>query len=1412
MCRRRFFKSYFYIDYNGVKYQNGETVPVSPFPAAGGSVTITLVAARPWQITNNTWLSISSIQDKSGTYTITLTASANESYSSRSGSFTANTLDERNRIVVSFSQEPQASEKYLTVSPNPLNLGAEDSGTLVCYLHYNGTVSIVTPTWSESSSVIQIDANGGVTSNNTDPSPVNNIPVTATYVHEGDTLTTTSTVNVGAASIEYRNLYVSPSAMTLGKGDEKGIQAFVEEYVNGHHTRDMEVTLESTWTSADDSIADVSRSGNNEVVTPVYGQGYFPDTRNTTVTATYQGMTASCDVTVEPEGYIEYEIEVSPIRWTLGYGETYNNVIVTYYVVTDGVRDDGTDVTTNANTSYSPDNSATTVSVGANAVTLTGNNTGTSNQDTYITVSYPGCDSKNMVITNLPAVRDKRLVVTPDPATINADGTSQMSAVYEEWIGSTKVVSIELNPENVTWSITIGNEYATIDVSGEVQGTNETYETQVVTVRGYYGEKDVEDTADITVRAADIPYNPNIVWLNDEIDLPAYWTEGGSSNESFEFVDIDPSTIGIEVISGESLDVYNLYVGTSDGSCDVAPTSFNHETERLFIGTVRVSGLGLDGTICYDDLDVYQEAGVETYLLIEHEAEHTDARSDIAGASLIYTIQFSGIEEGSLAISGYEGNISDAYIRVDGESMSVTLDSNTALTQVTSDLYIIAMTVYGDEISAHLIITQPAYVPTCSLVWDVNTFCGDTKCITVAAYRSGNYEQDDLIETIGYVPQNVSNISLSIISDTDGMIDNGTLAGNNRAQYVIYVNPLNTERYAIVRVEGDGADGNTHHDDLIIFQRYVEPDLLVNGDAIHEVTVTSAFTGNDYTLAWHYADPDSVGIVSYNGFITSCTMGQKTTGGDDGECDITVEVAPNTGSSVFENVVIFTGTSVLGLPMTAELHIYQEQQDVPLITLTWNYSVHFIGRPPQNNFSIRFDLYNGNDEKIWDNDLIESSYDDSQVDQTFSDTATFSVPASTSFAGLYAENSPAYTGQYWETVSKVGNVITTELVVPSVEPIELDIHVQAFSDAATGSFPFEITLQSLSYEDQTPVSDAWITQATTEAGSTMIDILANTGNTTPATLAFQDFRTRMGYWLGIHVDNQDTGTYSDIAVVIEDGTHQLDELQVMGSEGAYMVFVGGEDYDWDNGDLFIKLIDNTQPSCNFELTYPGSTAISFNADPTFYLDYDGNLDDDTIGLYNKSGDAFINEITIEDVTPTRKKVIVDLEPNCSTSDKLLLFTLSARCGSTMVTATSDQVMQSHSQGYSVTVNEQRGFFVMVQNRLNYDIKLNSFQVYVRNDCQESSNVFQYPAPALTIPANSSVNASDIKTEGQYVRPNDTYAWANVSLSDVQNGTNVQVSVGGYTDNLTYSGTNLEARFPLTRLLTLNDSSFILVIG
>lgn len=1170
MCRRRFFKSYFYINYSGVTYTNGETVPVSPFPAAGGSVTIELVAARPWQITNNSWLSISSIQDKSGTYTITLTASANQSYSSRSGSFIAKTLDERNRIVVSFSQEPQASEKYLYIVPSTVNMDAEDTfNSLVCHFVYNGTDTVVTPTWSDDSSVLQVSANGVLTSNNTDPDPVNGIVVTATYVHDGDTLTGTATVNVAAATIqrfitvtpvslgtaatwtqqlqviyhqivngheytedvtndadtsyvsdsqiitvngtglvtanntgsttenatitvtyddvtpvdvpavaapanvEYRNLYVEPSGMTLGKGDEEQIQAFVEEWVNGQYVRDIEVTLSATWTSDDDDIAEVSRSGNNEVVTPVYKQGeYYPTTRNTFVTATYLSSADTCDVEVEPEGIVWYEIEVTPTTKTLSYGETYNGVRVTYYVVTDGVRDAGTDVTTTS--TYSPDNSATTVSVGANAVTLTGNNTGTSNQDTVITVSYPNCQPKTITVTNLASV-----------------------------------------------------------------------------------------------------YNPNIEWEDDEIEFPAYWTESTSLVERFDFVDINPSTVGVEVIDGENLEASNLYVGASYGSSDIVPSSFNYETERQFLGTVRVSGFGPDGVAYYDDLNVYQEAGVEPYLHIEGVDEYTEARSVVDAAELDFDIEFEYIDPTTLFISGYDGNISVASINANKDTLSVSLDANTALTPVTSELYIVAQTVYRDEIAAHLIITQPAYVPTCSLVWDVNNLCGDTKYITVAAYRPGNYEQDDLIETVGYIPQNVSNISLSIVSDTNNMIDSSSLVGNNRAQYVIYVNPLNTERYAIVRIEGNGADGNTYHDDLIIFQRYVEPDLLVNGSAVYNVTVNSAFTGNDYTLVWHYADPDSVGIVSYNGFITSCTMGQKTIGGDDGECDITVEMAPNTGSSYYESAVIFSGYSVLGTVLNATLRINQQPQDVPLITLTWNYSVHFIGRPPQNNFSIRFDLYNGDDEKIWDNDLAESSYDDSQVNQTFSDTATFSVPASTSFAGLYAENSPQYTGQYWETVKKVGNVITTELVVPSVEPIELDIHIQAFSDTATGSFPFEITLQSLSYEDQTPVSDAWVTQSTTETGSTTIDVLANTGNTVPATLAFQDFRTRMGYWLGIHVDNQDTGTYSDIAVVIEDGTHQLVDVPVVGSGGEYRIFVGGANYDWDNGDLFIKFIDDS---------------------------------------------------------------------------------------------------------------------------------------------------------------------------------------------------------------------------------------------
>jgi len=1349
MCRRRFFKSYFYINYGGTAH--GEAVTVSPFVAAGGSDTIELVSARPWAITNNlSWLSVSSLSNKSGTYTLTLTASENQDQNERSGAFTAKTLDDRHSIVVSVSQQPKTSNYFIYITPQQITLDAEASyDALQCSLYKDDWtfVDVVTPTWSVESEVITVDANGVVRSNNQTPEPVNGIEVSASYIYDGEELWDSMKVNVRAANIQ-RYITVSPKSSSVGPTGSTNLTVTYHEIINEQHTQtdvthsnntvysvdnpvftvnDGTVTANNTgetdetatisitypqtsgttatitsstaviieWvelgpdefslnyndretlevvyvksvngvetrteitdsTLLDFDLSDIYAAKMNNMdlvninvsnsdkpvdvyvvyngissntiaatmlkpasltyrldvtaddnsvkydgttqmraiyVTVINGADYYSEeinpsnvtwsddsgyasvssngvfqanndssatTRTATVTGTYNGVSGTkviamdkkpgidvytpqdynvssaagnCVYTVKwvnlkpgtvieldslnLDGYqptsinitsnnyaddyevidatylenqdpderrlylyatgvglydenvddddfyvqagntytpvVTYLLEVLPdTSATLDYGET-TGFTVMYYVITDGQPDGGTDVTTLATYTNTGNNStAITVSDGD----VENVNTGVSTEVVTFSVSYGQADDVDVEITANPAVRDKVLIVTPNPETIDSDGTSQMLAEYQEWIGEDMVVQTQLDPSVVTWSITNGNEYATIDASGEVHGTNETYKAQVVTVRGYYGEKDVEDTANITVRAA----------------------------------------------------------------------------------------------------------SVEPYLLIENETEHTDARSDTAGGNLSYTIQFDGIEESSLAISGYDGNISVASINVNKDTLSVSLDANTALTQVSSDLYITATTVYGDTISAHLIITQPAYVPPiCSLVWDVPYVCGSTKYVVVNAYTTGDYSQDDVVEVVGYIPENVSNISVSVLEASAGIVVGYSLSTQDEeVTFSISVNSGNSERHAIVRIEGDGADGNTYHDDLIIFQRYVEPNLLVNGSQVFSLTVDSAYTGGNYTLTWYYANPVSVDISSYNGFITSCTLGQKTVIGDDGTCAIMIEVAPNTGSSTYENVVVFSGTSVFDRTMIAELHIYQEHQ--------------------------------------------------------------------------YA------------------------------------------------------------------------------------------------------------------------------------------------------------------------------PSCNLELTYSGSDPIAYNDDVVFNLSYDGDLDYDTIGYIGETGDAVINRVTVDSA---RKTVTVDLDNNCSTSDRTFSIILSALCGNNVMTASSVTITQEHSNGYTVTVNEQNGFYVQVTNNLSNDIRIAGYQVYTRDDCNTTLNVFQFIGQSVTIPANSSVNVSDLIAEGHVTRPNDIEMWASVSLGDVPNGTNVRFNVAGYNDYTQCSDNVAEGVFTLSHPTTITDNSFILVIG
>jgi len=469
--------------------------------------------------------------------------------------------------------------------------------------YYSEEINPSNVTWSDDSGYASVSSNGVFQANNDSSATTRTATVTGTYNGVSGTKVIAMDKKPGIDVYTPQDYNVSSAA---------GNCVYTVKWVNLKPGTVIELDSLNLdgYQPTSINITSNNYADDYEVIDATYLENQDPDERRLYLYATGVGL---YDENVDDDDFyvqagntytpvVTYLLEVLPdTSATLDYGET-TGFTVMYYVITDGQPDGGTDVTTLATYTNTGNNStAITVSDGD----VENVNTGVSTEVVTFSVSYGQADDVDVEITANPAVRDKVLIVTPNPETIDSDGTSQMLAEYQEWIGEDMVVQTQLDPSVVTWSITNGNEYATIDASGEVHGTNETYKAQVVTVRGYYGEKDVEDTANITVRAA----------------------------------------------------------------------------------------------------------SVEPYLLIENETEHTDARSDTAGGNLSYTIQFDGIEESSLAISGYDGNISVASINVNKDTLSVSLDANTALTQVSSDLYITATTVYGDTISAHLIITQPEPAP-----------------------------------------------------------------------------------------------------------------------------------------------------------------------------------------------------------------------------------------------------------------------------------------------------------------------------------------------------------------------------------------------------------------------------------------------------------------------------------------------------------------------------------------------------------------------------------------------------------------------------------------------------------------------------------------------------------------------------
>ena len=538
------------------------------------------------------------------------------------------------------------------------------------------------------------------------------------------------------------------------------------------------------------------------------------------------------------------------------------------------------------------------------------------------------------------------------------------------------------------------------------------------------------------------------------------------------------------------------------------------------------------------------------------------------------------------------------------------LSPNQGSSSVPSTATLTGRTVYGRVVSASTEVIQSAPAINPSIQWVNST-------MSAPAYRSGTWDGDDVFVYPNFTYNDITGITVSVVTGGTYVTQTTLNTGStNTVDVKIKANKsTSTTPQITVRLTGTDRNGNTHTDDLLITQDAgVDPHIDIDG---HRGGTAYTFnanytgsTGGYFGLSWEYVKGNDIEI-GRNGNVTSVTIGQSGASG----YEFDIAMLSNTAQTQVVSTVSFTGTTVYGDDIVATLTITQNGAVVPTTSFTWNYQVHFAGLPQAERLFIHFDLRDSSNNLLAYAELDDdsSSYDDSIANQWFSGTTTVTVPTTVNLNNLNVENSPTFTGSYYSK-NLSGNVFTSILTVPSPgSGITISqVLAQAYSDASgVSTFPYKVTLQSLSGEDQTPVYDTGVTTSTTVTNTiNNVRPVSTTASTQYSNQVITDFKTRMGYYLGITVDTGLTGNFALLKAMIESQTINLYEIPVSGSNGNYMLYLGGTSLDWNQATIYLKFIDTT----------PG-TGVTYNLGSVGYTVTRGNAKSEIDTIYMQTFDV-----------------------------------------------------------------------------------------------------------------------------------------------------------------------------------------------
>ena len=458
------------------------------------------------------------------------------------------------------------------LADSSINVGETTTATATYITYADGVKSsskdvTSSASWSSGKTTVATVSGGTVTGKSSGTSAIK-----ATY--SGYTASATVTVS----DVVTHSLEVSMSNSSIYVGENTSATASYITYTNGTRTSAKDVTSSATWSSSNPAVASVSG-----------GSVTAKATGSATITAAYNGYSATATVTVEED--ITYDYQLSPTSTNVVNGRTTKMTVIRR-TFTNGSQTNGEDYSSNFTWTSSNTSVATVGSYGV----ITGVGTGTAT----ITAKYGGTTLTGTVTVTPNYTYE--LVLNKTSIDMGKGRKETLVATYKTYADGVLESSNDVT-SSATWS---SSSSSVAGVSGgTITGNGIGSATITATYKGKSATCSVKVTGSPTlslgwtsvnlkrgdVRTNAAIYNPNNGTASTNVTSSAVWTTSNSGVATVVGGQITAQGKGTCTITA-------TYNGVS-ASCTVNVTENDTPSTNTYVSNMSVQSVNISGTNDY---------------------------------------------------------------------------------------------------------------------------------------------------------------------------------------------------------------------------------------------------------------------------------------------------------------------------------------------------------------------------------------------------------------------------------------------------------------------------------------------------------------------------------------------------------------------------------------------------------------------------------------------------------------------------------------------------------------------------------------------------------------------------------------------------------------------------------------------